>query len=73
MKNLPFWFPNKKNFYWYILFIFIFILSIDIWAWDLDEPKILGLPFWIYYLIILTLITSFAFYIFANKYWEDKK
>lgn len=71
MKNLPFWFPTKKNGVWYIVFIGIFLLSLDFWWWGQAEPLMFGLPFWVVYLLILTLITSVAFYLFSKYYWRD--
>ena len=62
MKKLPFWFPKKVNFVWYIVFISLFLLSLDFWAWNQAEPLFLGLPFWVYYFIILTFFTAGIFY-----------
>ena len=73
MKKFPFWFPTKKNIYWYILFTVIFLLSLDFWEWNNFEPLFLGLPVWMYFFIILTLLTSVAFFIFSKYYWEEKK
>jgi hypothetical protein len=71
MKNLPSWFPNKKNIFWYILFVVLFLLSMDFWGWNQSKPFILGLPIWVIYLFILTIATSFAFYLFSKAFWED--
>jgi hypothetical protein len=71
LKKLPFWFPNRKNAIWYILFILLFLLSLDFWGWNQSKPLILGLPIWMYYLLILTLLTSLAFYLFTKLYWRD--
>ena len=71
MKNLPFWFTKKNNIFWYILFILLFLLSLDFWGWRQYEPMIFGLPFWVYYFLILTLITSLAFYLFCKNYWRE--
>jgi hypothetical protein len=70
--KLPFWFPKKDNFVWYILFIFLFLLSLDFWGWNQEKPMVLGLPIWIYYLIILTLLTSGVFFIFTKFYWSKE-
>jgi len=68
--KMPFWFPKKDNAIVYLVFIGIFLLSLDFWGWDQSKPMLLGLPLWMYYLIILTLATSFAFLIFSKYYWE---
>ncbi|KYK23877.1 hypothetical protein AYK24_06990 [Thermoplasmatales archaeon SG8-52-4] len=73
MKTLPFWFPTKRNVIWYFVFILLFILSLDFWNWGQSKPLFFGLPFWVYYLLILTLLTSFAFYGFTKFYWRDEK
>ena len=73
MKNLPFWFPKKSNVLWYLIFIFLFFASLDFWAWNKNDPMILGLPFWMYYLLILTLFASVIFYLFSKYHWRDKK
>ena len=69
--SLPFWFPKKTNVVWYLVFIGLFLLSLDFWWWGQAKPLILGLPFWVVYLFILTLITSLAFYLFSKYYWRD--
>ena len=73
MKNLPFWFPRKKNVIWYFVFILLFILSLDFWDWGASKPLFFGLPFWIYYLLFLTLFTSLAFYGFTKYHWSEEK
>jgi hypothetical protein len=71
MINKPFWIPRKNNIIWYLLFIFIFILSLDYWQWNNFNPIIFGLPLWVIYFFILTIFTSFAFYLFTIYYWSD--
>jgi hypothetical protein len=73
LKNLPFWFPNKKNIVWYFLFIFLFLLSLDFWNWEINLPLIFGMPFWMLYFLVLTLFTSFAFYLFSKFVWRKDK
>jgi len=72
-KNLPFWFPKKSNVVWYVLFIGLFLLSMDFWGWGQSEPLMLGLPIWVVYLLILTLATSVAFYLFSKTCWGDSR
>ncbi len=69
--SLPFWFPKRTNVVWYLVFIGLFLLSLDFWWWRQSEPLMFGLPFWVVYLLILTLITSVAFYLFSKYYWRD--
>ena len=71
LKKLPFWFPKKENIIVYIVFIVIFLLSLDFWGWGQYKPLILGMPLWVYYLLILTLLTSVAFYLFSKSFWSD--
>jgi hypothetical protein len=71
LKNLPFWFPKKSNAIWYIFFVVLFLLSLDFWGWGQSKPLILGLPLWVYYILIITLLTSLAFYIFSKYYWRE--
>ena len=71
MKNLPFWFPKKTSVKWYFLFIALFLFSLDFWGWNQTTPLIFGLPFWVYYLIFLTLFTSGAYLIFTKYHWEE--
>ncbi len=71
--KLPFWFPTKHNAVWYLLFIVLFLLSLDFWGWRQTNPLILGLPFWVWYLFILTLATAVAFYLFSKGHWRDKQ
>lgn len=73
MSNLPFWFPKKSNAVWYLLFILLFLLSLDFWNWGQSKPMILGLPVWMWYLLILTLLTSLAFYAFVRFVWREDK
>lgn len=71
MMKLPFWMPRKSNILWYFLFILIFILSLDYWQWNVHNPLVYGLPLWIIYFLILTILTSFVFYLFSIFYWRD--
>ena len=71
MKKLPLWFPKKENIIVYIVFIVLFLFSLDFWGWGQYMPLILGMPLWVYYLIILTMLTSVAFYLFSKSYWSD--
>jgi len=73
IMNLPFWFPKKSNVIWYLLFIVTFLLSLDFWGWGQAKPLIIGLPLWVWYLLVLTLFTSFAFYVFCKFVWRDEK
>jgi len=70
---MPFWIPKKSNFLWYLLFVGLFLLSLDFWNWGQSEPLILGLPFWVIYLLVLTLSVSLAFYAFSRFAWRDGK
>jgi len=73
LKNLPFWFPKKDNFVWYLLLIIFFLLSLDFWSWGVSEPLFLGLPVWMWYLLILTLSLSGIFYMFTRFFWKEDK
>jgi hypothetical protein len=73
MKNLPNWLSNKNNIFWYLLFTLLLIFSLDFWGWNNSNPLIIGLPLWIYYFIILTILTSVAFYIFSKYIWRGEK
>ena len=67
----PFWFPNKKNIVWYLIFVLLFVLSMDFWAWDKTKPLVFGLPFWVFYYVFITLLVSFVFFLFVRFYWRD--
>jgi len=73
LKNPSFWLPKKNNFLWYLFFIFLFLLSIDFWNWGASKPLFLGLPFWVFYLLFLTLFLSGIFYLFAKFFWREDK
>jgi hypothetical protein len=70
--TMPFWFPKKDNAVIYIVFTGLLLLSLDFWGWNQSKPFFIGLPFWVYYLLFLTLATSFAFLIFSKYYWEEQ-
>jgi hypothetical protein len=72
MKKIPFWLPKKNNAIWYVIFFLIFLSSQDYWQWNNNNPLIFGLPIWVIYILILTILTSFAYYIFTKFYWSDK-
>lgn len=73
LSNMPFWFPKKKNAFWYSIFILLFLFSLDFWGWEKSKPLFLGLPLWVYYMIIITLLTSGVFYVFSKFYWRTDK
>jgi len=67
------WFKDRLKILYFLIFIVLFLLSLDFWGWEKTNPLILGLPFWIYYLLILTLLTSLFFYLVAKNIWKDDK
>ncbi len=72
MKNSLSWLKNKKQQVTTILVaIIIFILSFDFWAWNKAEPLILGLPFWVYYMLFLTISLAIFFYIISKNVWSE--
>jgi len=73
MKKKNSWFKNKKKMFAFLLFFVIFFLSLDFWGWGNNSPFFLGLPIWIYYIIIVTLLTSVYYYFIAKNTWSDKK
>jgi len=73
MKKKISWFKNKKNIFAFLIFFTIFILSLDFWQWTDNHPFFLGLPLWIYYLIIITLLTSVYYFFITKNIWSDKK
>ena len=62
---------KKKQIVWMLIFVILFICSIDIWNWSKIDPLFLGLPFWIIYHIVLTVIAGIMFYLFTVHVWRD--
>jgi len=73
MNKKQSWFKDKIKIFYFLAFIILFLLSLDFWGWGQSKPLILGLPFWIYYLLFLTLVTSGFFYLIAKNIWRDEK
>jgi len=61
---------KKMKTLWFLIFAILFLLSIDFWAWNKTEPFIFGLPFWVIYILILTLSLSFFYYLFCRYFWR---
>jgi SSS family solute:Na+ symporter len=47
---------SAKGWRWTAVFGFVFLLGNDFWAWHRSTPLWLGLPFWMWYYIALTLV-----------------
>jgi len=71
MNNKISWFKNKMKIVYFFIFIILFTLSLDFWGWNQSKPLILGLPFWIYYLLFLTIIISGFFYLITKSIWRE--
>ncbi len=54
--SLPGWF--KDRYFWF--FSFLLILSLDFWAWGTAEPLIFGVPYWISYFVLLSILQTIA-------------
>jgi solute:Na+ symporter, SSS family len=52
----PVWLNNR---YLYV-FTGIFFLGMDFWAWDISAPAFLGLPLWIFYFMLLSVLQTFT-------------
>jgi len=52
----PAWLTNKYIF----IFAAIFILGMDFWAWGTTGPTIMGLPIWLFYFVLLSLLQTGA-------------
>ncbi len=51
------------------LFAIIFLLANDLWNWHRYKPLILGLPYWLWYQILLTILVT-AFIIILRRYYK---
>ncbi len=70
MKQIS-WLKDKKRLISFLIFIILFVLSLDFWGWNQSNPKMLGLPIWVYYLILITVSLTLFFYILAKNIWRD--
>ena len=52
--TVPQWLSNP--YFW--LFAGIFVLAMDFWAWGKVEPTILGIPLWVGYFVILSVLQT---------------
>jgi len=73
MKKKHSWLKDQKKILASLICVILFLLSLDYWGWEKSEPLFLGLPIWIYYLFILTLLTSVLFYFITKNIWIEKK
>jgi len=71
VSNLPSWLDKKFNLIIILFFIGIFILSLDFWNWGRATPLIAGLPYWVLYLFILTILSSLCFFLLSKFLWSD--
>jgi hypothetical protein len=71
VSNLPSWLDKKYTVVIILFFIGIFILSLDFWNWGQATPLISGLPYWVIYLFILTILTSLCFLLVSKYLWSD--
>ena len=63
---------RKKQIVWILIFIILFVCALDIWNWGKTYPLFLGLPFWIVYHIVLTVIVGIIFYLFTLYVWRQE-
>ncbi len=60
----------KNKFFWFFVFVVFFVLSLDFWAWNAYNPLFFGLPFWVFYLIFITVLLTFVYYFFCLFFWR---
>jgi SSS family solute:Na+ symporter len=52
--RVPTWLADRYT--W--LLLAIFVLAMDFWAWDRGEPAFLGIPLWVGYFIVLSVLQT---------------
>jgi hypothetical protein len=52
----PHWRPNRHG----LIFAVIFMLGMDFWAWEAARPTMLGLPIWLFYFVLLSVLQTCA-------------
>ncbi len=52
--SMPGWL--KDRYFW--LFSLLFILSLDFWSWRVAEPLFFGVPYWVGYFVLLSVIQT---------------
>jgi len=71
-ENIKTFYEARKTLIWFIVFFILSILYFDFWNWGKSTPFFYGLPYWIIYHIILTILTGLVFYIFVQSIWGDE-
>ena len=52
-------------------FLVLIVLSVDFWNWGSSRPVMLGMPFWVFWDILIVLMTG-VYYILLGLYiWRD--
>jgi hypothetical protein len=72
MHDLPAWFPKKRTMVWCLAFLGLILLYLDVWNWNQAEPLLFGLPYWVWYIFLLCLLTFLLFYVFVRQYWRNE-
>jgi SSS family solute:Na+ symporter len=61
--SLPAWLSDP---YFYLI-LGIFVLSMDFWAWDRSSPRLLGVPLWLGYFVILSTLQTIIMVKLINR------
>jgi hypothetical protein len=65
------WKQHKNQLLLGFLLVLFLICSLDFWNWKNNLLGFFGFPLWIWYLLILTVLLSFIYYIIIVFFWRD--
>ena len=56
---------------WGFPFLILVILSIDFWNWKKAKPFFFGIPYWMWYIVSIVLLTAIFYALFAKYEWRE--
>lgn len=61
-----------QEIHWFLIFLAIFLFAyIPGFGWRTYEPLIIGIPFWVWYTVVITIILSVVGRLFVHFFWND--
>ncbi len=57
---------------WMVAFLVLVAMSIDIWNWGKSKPFFMAMPYWVWHVILILLLTSLFYALFAKYGWREK-
>ena len=60
------WLWSSTSRKWWVAFGVLFLASYDFWEWDASSPFLFGLPVWVWYFVLLSVVQTVMMWIMGR-------